>query len=60
MMISDVAAVKKACETACNTGNDYDFCCLQRDAKINNEKEKINCTDSRLKVSCEFKCEEVC
>lgn len=59
-LISDVDAAKKACENACRTQSSYDFCCVQRDVSFGKEKVNLTCVDSRLKVSCDIDCKEVC
>lgn len=53
---SDVSAIKNACEVACFAGNDYDYCCLERELG----DEKITCQDERIKLDCEINCEGVC
>ena len=59
-LTSDVDSTRKACEAACMTESRHDFCCTQRDVTFTQVKEKVNCTDSRLKVACNINCEEEC
>jgi len=46
---SDVQSVKSACKVACEGFQDYDFCTRAREVK---DMGKINCTDSRINVTC--------
>jgi len=53
---SDIDNALKLCESQCNLGNKFSYCCEEK----NLGKEKITCLDKRLKLVCEFSCEGVC
>lgn len=52
---SDSDNLVKICKTQCDLENKQAFCC---DEKLF-DKEKTNCTDSRLKGDCNINCFEV-
>lgn len=58
--ISDVESVKKACESACLSGLEHDFCCRQRTVNLGNGKVNLICNDERLKIECEINCQNEC
>ncbi|MEK6820629.1 MAG: hypothetical protein AABX71_02865 [Nanoarchaeota archaeon] len=58
--VSDISAVKQACENACISGLSYDFCCVEREMDFGQGKEKITCEEKRLNISCDLNCEGVC
>lgn len=53
---SDIDNLNKICQSQCDLDNSQAFCC---DNEKILEKEKINCTDSRLKLNCNINCLEV-
>lgn len=53
---SEIDQITKICQTQCNLGNRYSYCCEEKSF----EDEKIICLDERLYVTCDINCEDVC
>lgn len=57
---SEIDAVEKQCQTACDLENAQDFCCREREVDFGNGKEKTTCLDERLNIDCDINCENIC
>jgi len=54
--MSDIDSLGKICQSQCNLQANWDFCCGEKMLG----KEKITCSDDRIKIDCDINCEGVC
>ena len=57
---SEISGIESICKTQCNLNNQRDFCCSSQEIDFGQGKEKVNCLDKRLNISCGINCNGVC
>jgi len=56
---TSIKSAQQSCMIACNNGEDFDYCCIERTVRFSGEKEEIFCFDERLALDCSINCEDI-